>query len=153
MDLSLGKRRTKKKRDSPLISYLVGDGQTIDQIAAQLSKSLESYNDNFRKISHHNLKVDRNLNLLAKLGENLTAYEKYNYQTTVISSVLAAWNHKRLQKSLHLANGLQRLKSILRETDIKSLHTVISNSLLEIKIPCQIQQNKCVVHSYLTQAA
>ena len=76
--LSWAKRMSKKKRDSPLISYLVGDAQTIDQIANQLSTSLEAYNTNFRKISHHNLQVDKNLNLLAKLGENLTQYDRYN---------------------------------------------------------------------------
>ena len=108
---------SKRKRDSPLISYLVGDGQTIYQIAHQLSNTLEAYNTNFRKISHHNIQIDKNLNTLAKLGENLTQYERFNLQ---------------------LATGLQRLKTILKESDIGSLLNMLSNALLEIIIPCVI---------------
>ena len=137
--------RWSSKRDGLLISYLVGDGANIDSIANRLSTTLEAYNENFQKISNHNILADRNLNALARLGENLTNYERFNYQNTLISSVLSAGNNKRLQKSLELSTGLQRLKTILKDSDIESSMTQLSNALLEINIPCIMKDRKCTV--------
>ena len=137
--------RWSSKRDGLLISYLVGDGANIDSIANRLSTTLEAYNENFQKISNHNILADRNLNALARLGENLTNYERFNYQNTLISSVLSAGNNKRLQKSLELSTGLQRLKTILKNSDIEGLMTQLSNALLEINIPSQGQMESEVV--------
>ena len=67
--LKWAKNDARSKRESSLISYLVGDAANIENIADRLAITLEAYNENFKKITRHNVLVDKNLNNLAKLGE------------------------------------------------------------------------------------
>ena len=130
---------------------MVGDEANIENIADRLAVTLEAYNSNFKKITRHNVLVDKNLNSLAKLGENLTNYEKFTHQNNFISSVLAAGNSKRLQKSLEIFTNLQRLKDIIENSEHQDLLQQLSNALLEIHQPCVIKNQKCVVYSYISQ--
>ena len=76
--LNWARRKTVEKRSSEFLSYMIGDAFTLDEMAAQLSQSLKSYNDNFQKISRHNQQVDKNLNALARMCQHLSSYEKFN---------------------------------------------------------------------------
>ena len=78
-------------------------------------------------------------------------YERFDYQNNLISCVLAAGNNKRLHKSLELSTSLQRLKTILKRSDIQGLMEQLSNALLEIYIPCIIKDRNCTVYSYISQ--
>ena len=97
--LAWGAKTSRPKRNSELLSFLLGDAEEIGNVNSKLSQSIETYNQDFAKISRFNKVMRRNMNTLGQRVRNISATEQEFHQNLIISSVQAARSSNQIQHS------------------------------------------------------
>ena len=109
-----------RSKRSSWLGFILSDGAKVDALSSSLSKTIESYNDNFHKIEDIDNKLIGKFNVLARKMTNMTTHE-HLLRDLMLSVQIQSQLDKNRQvfmniKSYHLSALLGMLeKSTLHE--------------------------------------